>query len=107
MSSAAGFATRTAVAVAAALASSNGPAHHAFSANFDVDRIIEVLGRVTDLQWQNPHVLLTLQTEDGELWAAESQAKNILERTEVHAGLLAVGTSVALAGYPARAGNGV
>jgi hypothetical protein len=101
------FAARTVVAVVAALASSSATAHHAFSANFDVDRIIEVRGRVTDLQWQNPHVLLTVQAEDGATWAVESQAKNILERTDVRADLLAVGTTVALAGYPARGGRGV
>jgi hypothetical protein len=107
MSTAFGYAIRAAVAVTVALASVSTAAHHAFSANFDVDRIVEVRGRVTDLQWQNPHVLLTLETEDGESWAVESQAKNILERTEIHADVLAVGTRVALAGYPARAGHGV
>jgi hypothetical protein len=95
------------MAVVALLISIGTSAHHAFSANFDVDRVVEVRGRVVDLQWQNPHVLLTLQTENGETWAVESQAKNILERTAVDANLLAVGTSVALAGYPARSGHGV
>lgn len=82
-------------------------AHHAFTANFDVAKIVEVRGRITALQWQNPHVLMTLQTAEGETWAVESQAKNLLERTEIAASHFAVGSSVALAGYPARDGHGV
>ena len=38
-------------------------AHHAFSANFDVDKLVEVEGQITALHWQNPHVLMTQTTE--------------------------------------------
>jgi hypothetical protein len=96
-----------AVVLAVAIGSAVAEAHHAFTANFDVARIVEVRGRVTALQWQNPHVLMTLETADGATWAVESQAKNLLERTDVYADQFAVGSAVALAGYPARDGNGV
>ncbi len=96
-----------AVVLAVAIAPAAAEAHHAFTANFDVARIVEVRGRVTALQWQNPHVLMTLETADGAVLAVESQAKNLLERTDVRADQFAVGSTVALAGYPARDGNGV
>ena len=47
------------------------------------------------------------QTAEGETWALEAQAKNLLERTAIAASHFAVGSSVALAGYPARDGHGV
>jgi hypothetical protein len=82
-------------------------AHHAFTANFDVEEIVEVEGRITALHWQNPHVLMTLAAPGGVEWQVESQAKNLLERTEIEPGMFAPGTQVALAGYPARQGNGI
>lgn len=100
-------ATLLLVAGIAALGSTTASAHHAFSANFDVDGMIEVRGRVTELQWQNPHVLISLETAAGETWVVESQAKNILERTAIVADHFAVGSTVAFAGYPAREGPGI
>ena len=95
------------LALAVTLSSATAQAHHAFSANFDVNGLVEVRGKITELKWQNPHVLMTLESADGETWAVESQAKNLLERTAIGADLFAVGSTVALAGYPAREGKGV
>jgi hypothetical protein len=103
MSNAGSVVALAAVAIVSAVAE----AHHSFSANFDVNGVVEVRGRITALQWQNPHVLMTLEATDGATWAVETQAKNLLERTEIGAEFFAVGTSVALAGYPAREGRGV
>ena len=82
-------------------------AHHAFTSTFDVGRSIEIEGRITALAWQNPHVLMTLEAADGTVFEVESQAKNLLERTGVDPSMFAPGTRVALAGYPARRGNGI
>jgi hypothetical protein len=95
------------VTIAIGWAAAPAQAHHAFSANFDVDEMVEVQGRITALQWQNPHVLMRLETAEGLTWEVESQAKNLLERTDIHAESFAVGANVALAGFPAREGRGV
>jgi hypothetical protein len=100
--------TRIVVGTAVAFGWASGAAaHHAFAANFDVDKTVAVEGRITTLRWQNPHVEMTLVTPQGETWRVESQAKNLLERTEIQAPMFAVGSTLKLAGYPARAGNGV
>jgi hypothetical protein len=82
-------------------------AHHSFAATFDVTQTIEIEGRITDVRWQNPHVLMKLETATGTQWQVESQAKNLLERTEVQPAMFPVGAAVSLAGYPARDGNGI
>ena len=47
-------------------------AHHSVSAWFDTTATTEIEGVVTELRWQNPHVLFTLR-EDGEtLWEIET-----------------------------------
>ncbi len=82
-------------------------AHHSFAATFDVAQTIEIEGRITDVRWQNPHVLMTLEAAGGAQWTVESQAKNLLERTEVRPAMFPIGAAVSLAGYPARKGNGI
>jgi hypothetical protein len=97
----------TVLLIASAGWAGNAAAHHAFAANFDVTQMVAVEGRITELRWQNPHVEMTLVTPAGETWQVESQAKNLLERTEIQPPMFAVGSTVKLAGFPARSGNGV
>ena len=80
-------------------------AHHSFAATFDVTQTIEIEGRITNVRWQNPHVLMTLETATGAQWDVESQAKNLLERTEVRPTMFPIGAAVSLAGYPGACGT--
>ena len=43
-------------------------AHHAFAAEFDADRPVEFTGRVTRVEWVNPHVWIHLDVEEQVDW---------------------------------------
>jgi hypothetical protein len=40
-------------------------AHHSFSSEFDESRTVHLEGKVTKVDWSNPHVLIYLGTTDG------------------------------------------
>ena len=55
-------------------------AHHAFSAEFDADRPMQLQGTVTKTEWINPHswIHIEVKATDGTLqnWAIECGAPN-------------------------------
>jgi hypothetical protein len=77
-------------------------AHHSVSAWFDttVD-MTEVEGVVTELRWQNPHVVFTLRVED-EDWSIETLSTSGISRWGLTRDLIAVGDRLRVAGNPAR-----
>ena len=81
-------------------------AHHAVGAFFDTAEPMTIEGVLTSMRWQNPHVLLTIETDAGgagsELWHVESGGPTLLRRLGVTAGIAAVGDRVAISGYPSR-----
>ena len=52
-------------------------AHHAFAAEFDVDKPVKVKGTITKLEWVNPHAWLYVDVkgDDGKVvrWVGETQ----------------------------------
>ena len=82
-------------------------AHHSARLQYDMDRVAEVEGELTDVVWRNPHVRFTLRVaEDGmeREWAIESIPITRLARVGVSREMLETGTTVRVAGYPARTG---
>ena len=81
-------------------------AHHAVGAFFDTAEPMTIEGVLTSMRWQNPHVLLTIESDAGgagsELWHVESGGPTLLRRLGVTAGIAAVGDRVAISGYPSR-----
>ncbi len=61
-----------------------GSAHHAFSANYNLDLAGTVQGVVEEVFWANPHVhyYIRVTNEDGsvELWDAEDANLNSMAR---------------------------
>jgi len=49
--------------------------HHAFAAEFDINRPVELTGTVTRIEWTNPHAWVFIGTKDdngnAESWAIE------------------------------------
>jgi len=84
-------------------------AHHAFSAEFDADKPIELTGTVTRMEWTNPHVWLHMEVKkpDGtiEAWAFEAGTPNVLFRRGFTKDSLKPGTEVRIDGYRAKDGT--
>jgi hypothetical protein len=86
---------------------SQAVAHHAFAAEFDIDKPIELTGTVTEMRWSNPHtwIYIDVTDEDGNVvnWALETpRAANILIRNGWRREDLPVGSVITVAGWQAR-----
>ena len=85
-------------------------AHHAFSSEFDADRPIHLQGRVTKMEWINPHAWIHLRANkpDGttEVWMVEGGTPNTLFRRGLTRDTLAIGTEIAVDGYQSKDGAG-
>ncbi len=81
-------------------------AHHAFAAEFDRDRPVEVTGTVTRVEWTNPHArfYVDVEDEDGETvnWDFELTTPNILFRQGWSRNSLREGDVVTVKGFRAR-----
>lgn len=91
-------------------------AHHAFGAEFDRDAPIRMEGRVTRLEWVNPHTWIHIavmeMTKEGEtlrpanpddeVWAVEGGTPNTLLRRGLRRDCLAIGTVVIVDGYQTK-----
>lgn len=85
------------------------PAHHSFSAVFDPGQPIELSGRVTEVEWMNPHVwfYLDVETTDGSIenWGFEMGSPNGLIRRGWRHDSLREGLVVSVTGVRARDGS--
>ncbi len=96
---------RAAIAVALASIPTMLFGHHSFPAFYNTSQVAEVLGQVVAVQWENPHVQFSIQTETGELWEIESNSIRGLQRAELSQSLIAVDTRLKVAGFPALNGE--
>jgi hypothetical protein len=82
-------------------------AHHSFSAEYDRDRPVTITGKVTQLEWTNPHARLYVEAvdEDGETveWDLELGPPNNLMRLGWRRDSLVPGTEVTVEGFLSRA----
>ena len=92
-----------------ALASAPVVAHHAFSAEFDADRPMQLQGTVTKTEWINPHswIHIDVTDENGtvESWAIECGAPNALIRRGLNKNSIPAGTELVVDGYGAKDGS--
>ncbi len=84
-------------------------AHHAFSAEFDADKPLELSGTVTKAKWVNPHSWLYFDVKgpDGKVtnWGVEFGAPFALQQQGLTKTVLPVGTEVKVKGYRAKNGG--
>jgi hypothetical protein len=84
-------------------------AHHAFAAEFDADKPVEVRGVVTKAKWVNPHswLYLDVKNADGSVtnWGFEFGTPNALGRAGLTKADLPAGTEVHIKGYRAKNGG--
>jgi len=89
----------------ALLLSMTAVAHHAFPEDFNTSRTVELEGSIISLSWTNPHTAFSLLADDGSIWQVESNAIAQLVDAGISQSALAAGTSLKVAGFPARDGS--
>jgi len=83
-------------------------AHHAFEAEFDINKHVTLHGRVTQVEWINPHVWIHLDVkgQDGSVvnWMVEGGPPNALVRRGWTKRSLPEGTEIVVEGYQSKDG---
>ena len=91
------------------LASAPVLTHHAFSAEFDVNKPIKLQGTVTEVEWINPHAWIHIDVKepDGKVigWMIEAGTPNTLFRRGFTKNSLPYGTVIIVDGYQAKDGT--
>jgi len=80
--------------------------HHAFSAEFDADAPVNLEGKVTKVEWINPHAWIHLDAvqEDGTTvaWMVEGGTPNTLLRAGINRNSVPIGSEIKVRGYQAK-----
>lgn len=83
--------------------------HHAFSAEFDINKPVKLEGKVTRMEWINPHswIHIEVTSDDGApvAWMVEAGTPNHMYRRGFTRESLPAGTVVSVEGYQARDGS--
>jgi hypothetical protein len=86
-------------------------AHHAFAAEFDVNKPVKVHGTITKIDWVNPHswIYVDVKDADGKVtnWHFELGAPNALFRLGWKKDAIPAGVEVDISGYRAKSGEPV
>lgn len=84
-------------------------AHHSFSAEFDRERPVNLVGKVTSMEWVNPHawIHIAVENEDGTMtdWMVECGPPGVMLRRGFNKNSLAAGTQLTVQGYQAKSGE--
>ncbi len=83
-------------------------AHHSFAAEFDSSQPVTLRGRITKMEWINPHSWLHIDVtnEDGTTtpWMIEGATPNTLLRRGFTRETVKIGTEITIVGYRAKNG---
>ena len=86
-------------------------AHHAFSAEFDGQKPVELKGVITKIQWTNPHSWIFVEVKDASgvvtPWAIEFGAPYGLLQKGLRRTDFPIGVEVTVKGYRAKSGKAV
>ena len=85
------------------------PAHHAFAAEFDINRPIKLRGTVVKMDWINPHSWIHIDVKDADgkvtTWMIEGGSPNVLLRLGFSKDALPPGAEIVLEGFQAKDGS--
>ena len=84
-------------------------AHHSFAAEFDEKKPVTLKGKLTTMEWVNPHGWLHIDVmgQDGTVvnWSIEAGAPNALVRRGLRKVDFPIGSEVIVEGYRAKNGS--
>src|ERR1700743_1455135 len=84
-------------------------ANHAFQGEFDDKKPVTLSGKVTDMEWINPHAWIHIDVTgpDGKVtsWMVEAGSPNVLLRRGFTKASVPAGTQVVVEGYQAKDGS--
>jgi len=82
-------------------------AHHGTSA-YDTTKLTTVKGTVTDFQFNNPHVIISVEKKDDkgnvEMWISEANSPNVLSRHGWSRDIIKKGDQITIIGYRPKNG---
>ena len=91
-----------------ALGATAALAHHAFAAEFDANKPVNLRGMVTKVEWINPHAWIHIahKMPDGttQAWMVEGGTPNTLLRRGINKDSLKIGTEIVVRGYQSKDG---
>jgi len=103
------FATLVVTLAACTLTASAALAHHAFATEFDVNRPVELKGKVTKVELINPHSWIHIEVVDANgtatTWMIEGGSPNALVRRGINKNSIPVGSELVVRGYGTRDGG--
>jgi hypothetical protein len=104
--------SRLAVALVCAgclLAGARALAHHAFAAEFDINKPISLRGMVIKMEWINPHSWIHIDVKDADgkvtSWMIEGGSPNSLLRLGFTMNAVQYGMEIVVEGYQAKDGS--
>ena len=81
-------------------------AHHAFAAEFDGKAPVLLRGKVTRVEWINPHAWVHMNVVDSSgkqtAWMVEGGTPNTLMRSGINKASLPAGTEIIVRGYQSK-----
>jgi hypothetical protein len=84
-------------------------AHHSFAAEFDGTKAVRLVGKLTKIEWTNPHSYFYLDVTDGSgkvsNWGCEAGAPGALSRRGFKRGDIKLGDTLVVDGYLAKDGS--
>jgi hypothetical protein len=84
-------------------------AHHAFATEFDANKPFTMTGRVTKVEWENPHTWFYIDVADANgnvtSWGMELASPNLLMRNGWTRSSMQIGDVVTVEGFHAKNGN--
>ncbi len=100
------FLAATTAAVLLALAATPAVAHHAFAAEFDAKAPVLLRGKVTKVEWINPHawihILAVFPGKPSVPWMVEGGTPNTLLRAGIDRNSLKPGDEIIVRGYQSK-----
>src|SRR5262249_29547173 len=91
--------------VGAVLAAGPAFAHHPFADEFDANAPVRLEGKVTQVEWNNPHVMIHMTAREANVernWTLEAASPTELTRKGWARDTLKTGAQITVEGYKAK-----